>query len=67
MIIIMMCWSKNKKKIKKILLKIFNFYNLRKMNILHGRDYVMRSAFYRTLDTSKLSGKVMFSLSLLYD
>ena len=28
-----MFWSKNKKNIKKILLKIFNFYNLKKICI----------------------------------
>ena len=33
--------SKNKKHIKIFLLKIFNFYNLRKIYILHGRVFVM--------------------------
>ena len=33
--------SKNKKKIKLFLLKIFNFYNLKKICILHGRVFVM--------------------------
>ena len=33
--------SKNKKNIKKILLKIFNFYNLKKTCILHGHVFVM--------------------------
>ena len=39
--------SINKKNIKKFLLKIFNFYNLRKINILHGHVFVMKSNFHR--------------------
>ena len=33
--------SKNKKNIKIFLQKIFNFYNLRKTYLLHGRVFVM--------------------------
>ena len=33
--------SKNKKNVKSFLLKIFNFYNLRKICILHGIVFVM--------------------------
>ena len=33
--------SKNKKNIELYLLKIFNFYNLRKICILHGHVFVM--------------------------
>ena len=35
--------SKNKKNIEIFLLKVFNFYNLRKIYILHGYVFVMRS------------------------
>ena len=34
-----MFWSKS--KVKKILLKVFSFYNLRKIYTLHGRVFVM--------------------------
>ena len=36
-----MFWSKNKKNIKYSQLKIFNFYNLGKISILHGHVFVM--------------------------
>ena len=34
--------SKNKKNIKSSLLKIFNFYNLKNLHILHGQVFVMK-------------------------
>ena len=36
-----MFWRKNKKNIESFLMKIFNFYNLNKIYILHGRVFVM--------------------------
>ena len=36
-----MSWSKNKKNIENFLLKSFNFYNLKKLCILHGHVFVM--------------------------
>ena len=38
--------SKNKKNINNFLLKIFNFYNLRKTFILHGHVFVMMEMVY---------------------
>ena len=36
-----MFFSKNKKNIKYVLLKIFDFYNLKNLYILQGRVFVM--------------------------
>ena len=36
-----MFWSKNKKNIQKFLLKLFIFYNLKNLCILHGHVFVM--------------------------
>ena len=40
-----LCFSKTKNNVKnkkkKILLKIFNFYSIRKICILHGRVFIM--------------------------
>ena len=35
-------FEKNKKNIKQFLMKIFNFYNIRKICILHGYVFVMK-------------------------
>ena len=36
-----LCFEKNKKNIKKILLNILIFYNFKNLCILHGRVFVM--------------------------
>ena len=36
-----MLWSKNHKNMEKVLLKFFDFYNIRKIYTLHGRVFVM--------------------------
>ena len=58
---------------KKILLKIFNFYNFRKSCILHGRVFVMKSStriqfsYYHEICTRfVLLKKLSFSSSSLY-
>ena len=43
--------SKNKKNIKKILLKIFNFFNFRKICILHRHVSVMFSSSSKMFQT----------------
>ena len=41
--------SKNKKNIQNFSMKIFNFYKLRKISILHGHVFVMPRFLYMTL------------------
>ena len=46
--------SKDKKNIKTVLLKIFNFYNLKNLCILHGHVFVMNQA----IDFSNTQGQI---------